>query len=1163
MSDSLDVDQTLNHAIRHHEAGELEPASALYRNVLEADPDNGDALNLYGLILQDQGRVDEGIMLIERALEREPEFSEALANLARGLNLKGHAVEAAAAARHAIELEPDQTEAWHQLGLACLSLQQYGEAMTALRKASESFPDRVEIRAGIGTAAHNVNDHEAAAEAWRAVLRMQPDRIDALVYLGAALTYLGKPAEALRLHRRAAQLAPDHPFVLNALAVTLHRQYEAHDLLKVSQHRLQLDPGDTDALFHLGSAQVWVGQLEAAKQTYRELLRILPDNMIALTELVSLEGHAAAPADVARLRDCLADATVNIAERIAAGFAAGSAHDQAGDYDTAFAMFGMANSLAHAGIKARKTNFDREGMAEYIAWVRTVFPPSVFNEQQSCGDDSDLPVFIVGMPRSGTSLVEQICVSHSGVFGAGERKDIFELLSQITGRKTPMAPFVWDQAIMRRETGRYVRMLRTRAPDAARIIDKLPDNIMFLGQIATLLPNARFIICRRDLRDVCLSCYTTNFDDEMTWTYDQRDCAHRAVAVEQLTNHWLAVLRPRILEVEYEKLVSDVEGESRRLIEFLGLDWEPACLEYHRTNRPVVTASARQIRRPVYRSSIGRWHHYEKYIGPMLAILDEGRAAAGEMAADEIAAASPEAEARFRGVALLVAGDFELGIRILRDAADRFPHARELHIDLAKALTQTGEFAGAAAVWRHVLATRPGDAMTLCHLGYCLSEIGQHEEALAAHRRSIELDPDKADLYFHLGGSLFRAKEVKSARDAYARTVALAPENPLAAMNLGHCEAALGNFDVAEQAYRDVLRLKPDHAETRASLISLGKSNGPDDLATIRRLFADSRLPMEDRVWAAHGLGHTEDKAGNYDAAFVAYRTANVLQREISVRRGKSFEPADYAAHCDAIMSLFPASVFQETATWGDPSELPVFIVGMPRSGTSLVEQILASHHAVFGAGERVDIINIANALERGGTYVPPGRWNRVTVLQQAIGEVERLRALGGDAMRVSDKLPDNLQLLGHIGVLLPKARVIACRRDPRDTGLSCYFTHFAAGLPWSYDLGDIAAVTRQCERMIAHWRNVLPNPFMEVQYEKLVADLEGESRRLIEFLGLAWDDNCLRFRQTSRMVNTASNWQVRQSLYSSSVGRWRNYEKHLGPLINALGDLVSVVPGS
>jgi hypothetical protein len=270
-----------------------------------------------------------------------------------------------------------------------------------------------------------------------------------------------------------------------------------------------------------------------------------------------------------------------------------------------------------------------------------------------------------------------------------------------------------------------------------------------------------------------------------------------------------------------------------------------------------------------------------------------------------------------------------------------------------------------------------------------------------------------------------------------------------------------------------------------------------------------------------------------------------------------AFDGPGLRRYVDWAIANFTPEQFAATADWGDPSELPVFIVGMPRSGTSLVEQIVASHSQVFGAGESKDVGSIVQTLDGGDRHYPPSQWDRAAVRGAATAHLDRMREQGGDALRVTDKMPDNCRILGQIAALFPRARVIVCRRDPRDVCVSCHFQQFAEGQAWSTDQAELAERVREIDWLLAHWRAVVPLRMLEVRYEDLVANLEAESRRLIAFLGLEWEPACLAFHETERPVFTASLWQVRQPLYSSSVGRWRNYRTHLGPLLEGLKGLV------
>ncbi len=268
---------------------------------------------------------------------------------------------------------------------------------------------------------------------------------------------------------------------------------------------------------------------------------------------------------------------------------------------------------------------------------------------------------------------------------------------------------------------------------------------------------------------------------------------------------------------------------------------------------------------------------------------------------------------------------------------------------------------------------------------------------------------------------------------------------------------------------------------------------------------------------------------------------------------GLEFDIGVLRREVDAAIATFKPEFFAARRDWGVPSVQPVFVVGLYRSGTTLTEQILASHPGVFGAGELPDIRAINHSLsERPEDGLG---WRRDDIRAQAAKHLARLATLSQGASRVVDKHPDNVFFVGLIAALFPRARIICCHRDPRDNVLSCFFQQFSKAMTFATDLGDCALRWRETERIAVHWERVLPEQVLHLQYEALVENLEGEARRLIEFIGLPWDPACLEFFKTERSVNTPSTWQVRQPIYRSSAGRWRNYEAHIGKLTAALAE--------
>jgi tetratricopeptide (TPR) repeat protein len=367
-----------------------------------------------------------------------------------------------------------------------------------------------------------------------------------------------------------------------------------------------------------------------------------------------------------------------------------------------------------------------------------------------------------------------------------------------------------------------------------------------------------------------------------------------------------------------------------------------------------------------------------------------------------------------------------------------------------------------------------------------------------------------------------------------------------------------GRFDEARTHFLKALALQPDFAPATFFLARDGRQPFTDaDVARIEQLLRRDSLPPRDRINLHFALGRLHDRAKAFDEAFHHCDQGNTAKKEVLRLQGNTFQSAAHAQFIDRLIASFDPEFFRRVCSFGSDSELPVFIVGMPRSGTSLVEQILASHPAVFGAGELRNMKRFVAELpaELSSPAEFPeclDRLDQETSRRLAERYLERLRLLGGEKLRVTDKLPMNFHQLGLIAALFPRAQIIHCRRDARDVCWSCYFQNFR-DIHFACDLKALGAYHRQYERLMTHWREVLPVPVLEVCYEELVENPERGSREIVAFCQLPWHEECLTFYRTPRSVRTASNMQVRQPVYKRSVGYWKNYEAHLGPLFEAL----------
>jgi tetratricopeptide (TPR) repeat protein len=511
----------------------------------------------------------------------------------------------------------------------------------------------------------------------------------------------------------------------------------------------------------------------------------------------------------------------------------------------------------------------------------------------------------------------------------------------------------------------------------------------------------------------------------------------------------------------------------------------------------------------------------------------------------------------------------------LARAVELLPGDAETHLNLGIALAATGKRAEAVASYRQSLSLNPAGIEALNNLGNVLRELGERREALTLYSQAIELDPTRPDSHCNLATVLFELRRIGDAEEAFRRAVALQPRYTPTQLGLAAvlrvqgrtaeaqacCEAALaaeprsagatsllaelradrGQFDEAQRLLQQAIALDPDFPTTYCGIAQHRRMTREDTawLAGVEALLAKP-LPLGHQVSLRYALGKYFDDTGQYDAAFDNYRQAN----ELSKRFGTSYDRGKLAQRIDGIITTFDAPFLAQRHAGASESDLPVFIVGMPRSGTSLTEQILASHPSVFGAGEVRfwDDAYTAITREAGGMAAHlPGL---------ARDYLARVTAVAGGRARVIDKMPANFLYVGLIHATFPRVRILHMQRHPLDTCVSIYFQNFFNMGPYANDFGNLAHYYEEYLRVMAHWRALLPaNSLLEVPYEELLQDQEGWTRRMLDFIGLPWDPKCLDFHETDRVVITASRWQVRQRLNSSSVARWRNYAQHLAPL--------------
>jgi tetratricopeptide (TPR) repeat protein len=494
---------------------------------------------------------------------------------------------------------------------------------------------------------------------------------------------------------------------------------------------------------------------------------------------------------------------------------------------------------------------------------------------------------------------------------------------------------------------------------------------------------------------------------------------------------------------------------------------------------------------------------------------------------------------------------------LLSRELERTPGRRDAQQLLVELLIETGDSARALVMLEEAVAADPDWLAGRIQLATAALGEGLDARVKAVLAQTLQRFPDSVDALSDVGLVYRLLGDSATAHELFTRACELAPNDVQVLNQLGLSVTDLGDLPRAEALLDQALAVAPEDPNALYNRSRTRRYRDADEpfvchlSGVLERLRATGNAAVSLNPMVEFALGKVANDLGHFDEAFAHYVNANQRHRD-----SVTYDRERHASWLQSVATTFSKAHFDASVTGGNPSELPVLIVGMPRSGTTLVEQILASHPQVHGAGELRDLAVVPKRMNRRTGKPYPAGFSALSATDRAElanGYVSRIAELGGDAMRVTDKLPTNFLHLGLAATLLPNVRVIHCRRDPMDTCLANYMQYFTEGHPYAYDLGDIAHFYAQYRALMAHWEDALPLTIAHVDYESVVEDVEREARRLVAYLGLEWDDRCLRFYESDRRVDTASNWQVRQPIYTDASRRWRRYELHLGPLRDAL----------
>lgn len=472
---------------------------------------------------------------------------------------------------------------------------------------------------------------------------------------------------------------------------------------------------------------------------------------------------------------------------------------------------------------------------------------------------------------------------------------------------------------------------------------------------------------------------------------------------------------------------------------------------------------------------------------------------------------------------------------------------------LAMVAATAKRYDDAERLLRKAVDIAPDFLTAVVDLGRVLKEQDRFEEAIDCFKNAIAINPNNPHTHFLLASAYSPAALNREAAREYRRALDLAPEHPGALLGLGNALKTIGKQDDAIKAYQDCIRVRPDNGEIYWSLANLKTYRFSDEQIAEMAARVDNPegLTEQSEVNFLFALGKAHDDRQEYDKAWRYYERGNGKQRMLA-----QYDPVQTETINDAIVEVFDKALLEEKAGTGCPDRAPIFVLGMPRSGSTLVEQILASHSQVEGTSELPYLGRVAMSLNRNradGVNYPEAVRELEAAHLTALGEdyinYARLHRTEGKPFFI-DKMPNNFPTIGFLNLILPQAKIIDARRHPLDACVGNFRQHYAKGQTFSYDLTDLGEYCLQYLRMMDHWRQALPGRILTVQYEEMVTDFENQARRLLDFCELPWEEACGRFYETERPVRTASSEQVRQPIYTGALNFWRNYERHLDELI-------------
>ncbi len=610
--------QALERAIDAHSSGNLDEAAKLYRGVLDDYPGQADALHYLGVISLQSGRIDAAVALIQQAVDARPDDVDAIINLGYGLNVLGQFEAAVEQFERALAIGPTTATLLSNLGASLEQLRRYPDAIQRFEAALALQPELAETRRSLAdTFLKMGRTEDALREITRAVSAGRPS-FAMQVSLANILRASGRSDDAIRCFKQVLAARPDTLEVRDSLAKVLRDVGKSEEAVEQYEKLLKQDPDNVEGHYNLGAVYQDLNQKDKALAAFRRAVELEVTCAKAWLGISAVSKNAFDNSDIKTILGMQDDTNAAPEPRMLLAFALGRHFENSGQHDDAATQYLLANRITRAEL-----DYDINDDLRTYNDLQARFDRTFLDKWGDAGSPDMSPIFIVGMPRSGTTLVEQILASHPRVFGGGELTLLTDSIVA-TFPVTDSSGYIDaldDASIAKFQAVANNYLGNLPDTDADYITDKLPHNFLNVGMIRILFPNASIVHCRRDSRDTCFSIFKNLFGTH-AYTFDLEELARYYNAYSALMDHWDDVMPGAIHTVEYETMINKQEQTTRELLDVCGLEWDPACLDFHKHERPIPTISVSQVRQPVYRGSIEAWKPYEKMLRPLLEILE-------------------------------------------------------------------------------------------------------------------------------------------------------------------------------------------------------------------------------------------------------------------------------------------------------------------------------------------------------------------------------------------------------------------------------------------------------------------------------------------------------------------------------------------------------------